>query len=218
MKLMKNSMVMVALSSLLVSSVALANPPKPNVYDGGNKWRITFYNDSTVNHDQWGDQEICFLPYAVVGTSIQGVWYSTTYTDWNGLYYQEGDELKMTGDYAKDVGHDHMTLQHTTYDVEGQVRGMAFKDWTEWREDGAYGNIIGWGNSNLVRAGRCDITRGIDDIAILTAEERKKLELVAQEFSATLPRRLTVKGTVASSPGQHGLESVDEYLQRTGVK
>jgi len=39
-----------------------------------------------------------------VGTSIQGVWYSTSYPDWNGRYYQEGDEVKMTGDFAKDTG------------------------------------------------------------------------------------------------------------------
>lgn len=218
MKSIKKHVTLVALGSLLFAGVALANPPKPNVFDGGNKWRITFYNDPTGNHAQWATQEICFLPYVIVGTSIQGVWYSTSFPDWNGRYYQEGDEVKMTGDYAKDVGHDHMTLQHTTYDVEGQVRGMAFKDWTEWREDGAYGNIIGWGNAKLERAGRCKLAGDITSVADLTADDLKKLEFQAWEISLSLPDRLTINGTVASLPGQPDLESVDDYLSRTAAQ
>ena len=218
MKSIKKHIALVTLGSLLFSGVALADPPKPNVFDGGNKWRITFYNDPTGNHDQWATQEICFLPYAVVGTSIQGAWYSTSFPDWNGRYYQEGDEVKMTGDYAKDVGHDHMTLLHTTYDVEGQVRGMAFKDWTEWREDGAFGRIIGWGNAKLQRAGRCKTPGDITSVTDLTASDLRKLELQAQEISQSLPDRLTVKGSVAYFPGQSGLESVDDYLRRTGAQ
>jgi len=218
MKTIRNSAVLLAMGSMLLSGVTFADPPRPNVYEGGNKWRITLYNDSTVNHDEWATQEICFLPPVVVGTSIQGTWYSTTFNDWNGRYYQEGDEVKMTGDYAKDVGHDHMTLLHTTYDVAGKIRGMAFKDWTEWREDGAYGNIIGWGNAKLVRVGRCKITQGIDDFTLLTPDEVKKIEGQAQEISLTLPERLTVKGRLARFPGQNNLESADEYLRRTGAQ
>lgn len=212
MKSIKKYAVLLAIGSLLFSGVALADPPKPNVFDGGNKWRITFYNDPTGGHDQWATQEICFLPYAVVGTSIQGAWFSTSYYDWNGRYYQEGDEVKMTGDYAKDVGHDHMTLIHTTYDAPGRVNGMAFKDWTEWSEDGSYGNIIGWGNAKLERVGYC---KSIDSTADLVPEDLKNLELKALEISLSLPDRLTVKGYVATSPGQSDLESVDDYLRRT---
>ncbi len=210
MNIIKKHATLVAIASLLLSGTALANPPKPNVFDGGNKWRITFYNDSTSTHTQWATQEICFLPYSVVGTSIQGVWYSTSFPDWNGRYYQEGDEVKMTGDYAKDVGHDHMTLVHTTYDVPGRVRGMAFKDWTEWREDGKFGNIIGWGNATMVRAGRCAYPKFSNDKAALENE--------AQKLSSSLPERLTAKGEIAQSPGQPDLEALDNYLQRAGVQ
>ncbi len=196
----------VAIGSVVFCNVSLAAPPKPNVFDGGNKWHITYYNDPTTNHAQWATQEICFLPYSIVGTSIQGVWYSTSFPDWNGRYYQEGDEVKMTGDYAHDVGHDHMTLLHTTYDVPGAVRGMAFKDWTEWREDGAFGRIIGWGNAKLERVGKCHYPKGAD------------LERYAQEISLSLPDRLTIKGEIADFPGQADLENLDEYLQRADMK
>ncbi len=198
MKSIKKHATLIAIGSLLSNGAVLANPPKPNVFDGGNRWNITFYDDPSSVHQEWGTQEICFLPYAVVGTSIQGVWYSTSFYDWNGRYYQEGDEVKMTGDYANDVGHDHMTLVHTTYDVAGKVRGMAFKDWTEWREDGAYGRIIGWGNAKLERMGYC----------------RNVLEDEALEISVSLPDRLTVRGDIASYPGQRNLESIKKYQDR----
>jgi len=218
MEALRKKVAAVAFGCLVFAGSALAHPPKPNVFDGGNKWLITFYNDPTTNHQQWATQEICFLPYAAVGTSIQGVWYSTSFPDWNGRYYQEGDELKMTGDYAKDVGHDHMTLVHTTYDVPGQVRAMAFKDWTEWREDGRYGNIIGWGNAKLVRVGRCDYSGGIDDLTQVTPELSKRFEAEAMELSFGLPDRLTADGRVAKFPGQTDLESLESYKERTGMK
>jgi hypothetical protein len=218
MNLATKHAMMIAVGGFVFYGTAFAAPPQPNVFDGGNRWQITFYNDPTNHHDQWATQTICFLPYAVVGNSIQGTWYSTSFPDWNGRYYQEGDELKMTGDYAKDVGHDHMTLQHTTYDVPGFSRGMAFKDWTEWREDGAYGNIIGWGNSILVRAGKCDLSSGIHNVDKLALEDIRLLEDEAMEISFSLPDRLTLKGEIARYPGQSDLESLDEYQRRTGIR
>jgi len=102
--------------------------PKPNVYDGGNRWKITAFDDSFPEHPEWATQEICFLPYIADATGIQGMWYSLTFPDWNGRYRQEGDEVKMTGDYAKGVGHDHITLYHTVWDVSKRAKGVAFGD------------------------------------------------------------------------------------------
>ena len=218
MKYIKNQVIFSLFCGLFFSGAVLADPPKPNVFDGGNKWLITFHNDPTGNQGQWATQEICFLPYSVVGTSIQGVWYSTSFFDWNGLYYQEGDEVKMTGDYARNAGHDHMTLQHTTFDEPGKVRGMALKDWTEWREDKAFGRIIGWGNTKLVRAGRCKIPTNFDSISDFASSDLKELEYETLKISQSIPERLTVKGSVANYPGQQNLESLDDYAHRTGVK
>ena len=186
-----------------------AQVPKPNVYDGGNRWQITGFLDQTPDHQEVGTQVICFLPYTVEGTSIQGMWYSLSYPDWNGRYYQEGDEVKMTGDFWKDAGHDHMTLVHTTWNHPQKPRGMAFKDWTEWREDGAFGSIIGWGNALMIREGRCSHPKG----------EGAELEKRVLELSLKIPPRLMKDSKEeAQNPGDHGQESLETYFKRTGQK
>ena len=213
---MKKTAAMVC-GALALASAANAQP-LPNVFDGGNLWRITYHNDPATNHQRWGRQLICFMPYTTYGTGISGVWYSLTFRDWNGRYYQEGDELKMTGDYAADIGHDHMTLTHTTYDVPGQVIAMAFKDWTEWREDRRYGRIIGWGNATLERLGRCRYPFTFDSFTKMATDQLAELEAEALAFSQELPERLTVKGEIAVEPGQEDLESIEDYQARTGLK
>jgi len=50
--------------------------PKPNVYDGGNRWLITGFLDQTADHQEVATQIICFGPYTGVEQSIQGMWYS----------------------------------------------------------------------------------------------------------------------------------------------
>jgi len=183
--------------------------PKPNVFDGGNRWQITGFIDQTPGHDEVATQDICFLPFIGVEQSIQGVWYSLSFPDWNGRYYQEGDEVKMTGDYAKDVGHDHMTLLHTTYDHPQKPMGMAFKDWTEWREDGAFGLIIGFANARMTRYGRCSYPGG----------EGAELEKRVQDLSLKIPPRLMKDSKrEAQNPGDHGQESLKTYFERTGQK
>lgn len=126
--------------------------PLPNVYDDGNRWLITAYNDSSPTHAQMATQGICFLPYAAVGTHIRGFWYSDTFPDWNGVYSQEGDQVFMHGDYAADVGHDGIMFEIDTSSRNNQGGGH----WTEWRENGAYGNTIVFGNAKLNRVGRCN--------------------------------------------------------------
>jgi len=208
-------MTVMGMVSTLGATPVSAQVPLPNVFDGGNRWLITGFLDDSPNHLRVGTQEICFLPYAVVGTSIQGVWFSTSFKNWNGRYYQEGDEIKMTGDYAENVGHDHMTLVHTTFDVAGGVRGMAFKDWTEWREDDRFGRIIGWANARLQRAGRCGVA-GVPFPTTVPVAELPKLEEAAVRFSLEVPERLTLRGLPAESPNDADLEDIDLYFERTG--
>ncbi|MEK7323511.1 MAG: hypothetical protein AABZ84_10585 [Pseudomonadota bacterium] len=125
--------------------------PMPNVYDDGNRWLITAYNDSSPTHAQMATQGICFLPYAVVGTHVRGMWYSDTFPDWNGVYSQEGDQVFMHGDYAMDVGHDGIMFEIETSSRNNQGGGH----WTEWRENGAYGKTIVFANAKLSRVGKC---------------------------------------------------------------
>lgn len=131
------------------TTVAVATPPHlPSVYTGGNLWTITAHDDSSPVHAQWATQGICFLPPAVVGTHERGFWYSVTFPDWNGVYSQEGDQLFMHGDYANNNGHDGMNINIGTARTAGG-------HWHEWRENGVFGNTIGFANAPMQRVGVC---------------------------------------------------------------
>ena len=126
----------------------------PDLVKYGNRWTITFYNDASPVHDQWATQGLCFRYLGVVGTHQRYIWWSDTYPDWNGMATQEGDEVTMHGDYAKDVGHDGMKWDITT----SSPKSMGAGHWWEWRENGGFGNTIGFGNARLERVGSCQIT------------------------------------------------------------
>ena len=175
----------------VAGSPALANS-KPNVYDGGNRWLITAFDDTSPSHTQWATQGICFLPYAVVGTHIQGIWYSDTFPNWRGRYSQEGDRVLMHGDYAKDVGHDGMVIE---LGFGTSPRDVGAGQWTEWREYGANGATIGFANARLARVGRCQQTFG--DITTLPPGT---LEKMVDDVSARVPPRLRRDGKVAEAP------------------
>jgi hypothetical protein len=175
-----------------VAGAAVAQP-RPNVYDGGNQWRITAYDDTSPAHQQWATQGICFLPYGVQGTAIVGVWYSNTFPNWRGRYAQEGDRVLMHGDYAQLVGHDGMVIdlfEGTSPQDEGAGQ------WTEWRETGAYGTTIGWANTRLRRAGKCAIPAGVD----FAKMNRADIEKLAVELSGRVKPRLRKDGKPAESP------------------
>ena len=179
----------VTLVSAMGTSLAYA-VPKPNVFDGGNRWLITAYNDASPSHTQMATQGICFRPYAVTGTHIRGQWYSDTYPDWNGVYSQEGDQVFLHGDYAHDVGHDGIAFEIVTRNKRNEGAGH----WTEWRENGSFGNTIVFANAQLKRVGKC----------FNTHPHHFRLPIVS-------PRYL-LKGGVAEDPMQEGQESLDDIV------
>jgi hypothetical protein len=135
-------------------SIVAAPTDKPDLTTGGNRWTITFYNDSSPNHDEWATQGICFRFIGTVGTHNRYEWWSDTFPDWNGIASQEGDEIFMHGDYAGDVGHDGMKWSIVT----SSAKNIGAGHWFEWREDSKFGRTIGFGNTLLNRVGRCSIT------------------------------------------------------------
>jgi hypothetical protein len=192
------------LSFLLVSGLvvlpALATPPQPNVFDGGNRWDITAFDDSSPSHTQLATQGVCFLPYVPTGTGVSGKWYSVTFPNWHGLYYQEGDRVTMTGDYAQNVGHDGIE-----FDIAGvSPTSLSTGHWKEWRENAGYGFIIGWANARLVRVAR---TRCPFVGTVGTADTQ--LEELALEFSRNVPPRMLRGGGVAQEPTERGQLPVD---------
>ena len=148
---MKKSARWIIAAALGLSGAAATAAPLPNVYNDGNRWLITAYNDASATHAQMATQGICFLPFAAVGTHVRGVWYSDTFPDWNGVYSQEGDQVFMHGDYAADVGHDGISFEIDTSSRANEGSGH----WVEWRENGAYGNTITFANAKLRRVGKC---------------------------------------------------------------
>jgi len=175
---------------------ALAQAPKPNVFDDGNRWLITYYNDCDKVHSEWATQGICFLPYQACGAcGITGAWYSDTFPDWNGRYMQEGDRILMHGDYANNVGHDGMVIELF---AGTSPRDEGAGQWTEWREaPGFYGTTIGFGNTRLRRVGKCHLGAPGADISRMRPEEIDKL---AQEFSSKVAPRLRKDGKPAEFP------------------
>jgi hypothetical protein len=122
--------------------------PSPDLTRGGNLWSITAYDDASPVHTQMATQGICFEFIGVVGTQNRYRWRSTTYPDWNGIASQEGDQIFMHGDYAKDVGHDGIM-----WSIDTLKSGSGH--WIEWRENGGFGNTIVFANTTLQRTGSC---------------------------------------------------------------
>lgn len=194
----------------LVATTATAQAPAPNVFDGGNRWLITYYNDCDKAHSQWATQGICFLPYKPCGAcGIQGAWYSDTFPDWNGRYVQEGDRILMHGDYANNVGHDGMVIDLF---AGTSPRDEGAGQWTEWRETGTFGTTIGFGNTRLRRVGRCQLPSGTD----LSRMSQQEVEKLAGELSGRVKPRLRKDGKHAESPNdpeQVPLAEEREYRQ-----
>ncbi|RYZ78742.1 MAG: hypothetical protein EOO68_39905 [Moraxellaceae bacterium] len=147
------------LTSLIPATLILAgsmaanaiSPHHPDLVKDGNRWLVTAYDDSTTTHTQWATQGLCFYYAGTRGTQQLYYWVSDTFPDWNGRATQEGDQIFMHGDYAKDVGHDGFEWQITTVSPKSEGYGH----WKEWREDGRLGLTIGFANAKLTRVGKC---------------------------------------------------------------
>jgi hypothetical protein len=124
-------------------------PAVDQVVAPGTLYSITFYDDTSSVHSQWATQNICFVQGPVQGSNTTGLWYSTTYNRWIGLWRQEGDQIFMIGDFWTGRGKDAMQWELVTTKDEG------FGHWNEWVEDGFYGNWVAKGNTRLAKIGTC---------------------------------------------------------------
>lgn len=177
-----------------VAAFSVHAQPKPDVAANGNMWSITAYDDSSPNHDQLATQNICFFPTGMVGTQLAGIWFSTTYFDWNGTFRQEGDQVFMTGDFGGDIngnatGHDGIDFQLTTMERKSE----AFGHWREWLENGSTGFVVGYGNTKLVRIGACPVT-------VPAGADAATIEKIVLTASQQAPRRYRSDGKAALGP------------------
>jgi hypothetical protein len=146
-----------AICTALLSVGAAAAPPyNPDLITDGNMWTITAYYDNSPVHLEAATQRLCFFPDGFSGTHQRYTWVSISFPDWNGRATQEGDQIFMHGDFAfpqpgVEGGHDSMQWEIVTSSPKNEGAGH----WHEWLEDGRLGRTIGFGNTKLVRVGRC---------------------------------------------------------------
>ncbi len=168
---------LVAATTLSASWTALAVPPHmPDLVKDGNRWLITFYNDSSAKHNRWATQGLCFFRVATVGTHTRYVWYSDTFPNWNGWATQEGDQIFMHGDYARNQGHDGMEWEIVTNSPRNEGAGH----WKEWRENIGFGRTIGFGNAKFVRVGKCRHHR---TVSVVEAEMEKEVKIYSDQYA-----------------------------------
>lgn len=179
------------MSVVVLAGQAAAQVPKPNVFDGGNRWLITAFDDTSSVHQQWATQGVCFLPYGVWGTNIRGLWYSDTFPNWNGRYSQEGDRVLMHGNWANFGGSDGMVIELF---AGTSPRDVGAGHWTEWWNFGPNGTTVLFGNTRLSRVGKCPLPT---NFATATQAE---LEAYSAERSRSVSPRLRKDGSVADHP------------------
>jgi hypothetical protein len=189
---------------------ASAQTPRPNVYDGGNRWLITGYFDNSPVHQQAATQGICYLPYAQNGTHISGVWYSDTFPGWRGRYSQEGDRVLMHGNWANFGGSDGMVIDLF---AGTSPRDEGAGQWTEWFNSGQFGNTVGWGNTRLRRVSKCQLPKNMD----ASRMSQQEFEKLSEDLMRSVKPRMRKDGRPAESPAdseQVPLPEEKEYLPR----
>lgn len=214
MKTLKQKLMISALALFMVIvglvGQASAQVPRPNVFDGGNRWLITGFLDASPVHQQVATQGICFLPYAVGGTHIGGVWYSDTYPGWRGHYSQEGDGLLMYGNWANFAGSDGIFIDL----IQGtSPRDVGGGQWTEWFNIGPYGTTVGFANARLMRVGKCQLPKN----AHVSEMGQSDIEKLAVGLSDRVKPRMRKDGKPATSPNdpeQVPLPEEKEYMRQ----
>lgn len=89
-------------------------------------WELQGFNDDSPNLSPLATQRICIL--------ANGTWYSTTFPDWHGRWFQKGtnaagsgNRVRLLGNYAGGAGNDSAELDFVN------ARSMN-GPWTEWRD------------------------------------------------------------------------------------
>lgn len=204
-KLKLTGMTLLMLTASLSVQVAARAVPLPNVFDYGNRWIITAYDDTSTIHQQMGSQGICFLPYVTVGTNIQGAWYSDTYPNWRGRYSQEGDHVRMHGNWANFGGSDGIEIDLYAGTSPKDVGGG---HWTEWWNFGTYGTTVAFANAGLRRVGKCALPTTADTMT------QADLEAYGVERSRSVSPRLRKDGKESDRPNDPDAVPLPEETQQ----
>jgi len=131
-----------------VSSSAYAQPPySADLVQGGNKWFLDAYDDTDPDHTLINTVGLCFQYAGTQGSHQQYTWYSDTFRGWQGTASQEGDQIFIYGVYADGKGQDAIQLRI----IIDTPRSGSVGHWQEWRDNGSYGETIGFANARMIR-------------------------------------------------------------------
>lgn len=137
-----------AVVAVTFSSAVHAQPPySADLVQGGNKWFLDAYDDTDPGHNLINTVGLCFKYDGIQGTHQRYTWYSDTFKGWQGTASQEGDQIFMHGVYASGKGRD--AVQVTI--VIDTPRSGSVGHWQEWRDDGSYGQVVGFANARMIR-------------------------------------------------------------------
>lgn len=132
----------------LYSSTSHAQPPyAADLVQGGNKWLLDAYDDTDTDHALMNTVGLCFKYDGVKGTHQRYTWYSDTFKGWQGTASQEGDQIFLHGVYAGGKGRDAIQVRI----IINTPRSGAVGHWQEWRDDGDYGQVVGFANARMIR-------------------------------------------------------------------
>lgn len=211
MRILKHKITLTTLALFVgiigLAAQANAQVPKPNVFDGGNRWLITGFFDNSPVHQQAATQGICYLPYAQNGTHIAGIWYSDTFPGWSGRYSQEGDLVKMHGNWGNDIGSDGMVIDLFAGTSPRDEGGGA---WTEWFNGGPHGMTVAFGNARLRRVGKCRVPTNFDASKMSVAELERQVEELQRDVKPRM-RRDRKPAESPADPEQLPLPEEKEY-------
>jgi len=138
------------------ASVVSAAVYTPNMFDGGNHWTISAYDDSSDTHAKIADIGVCFFKDGVDGSELHYTWASDDYTGFGGRASQEGDQVKMVGgEVAAAPGYiDSLDLEIVT----ASPTNVATGHWKEWMPSNTGLNLptnVVYATLSMVRDGPC---------------------------------------------------------------
>lgn len=116
------------LAAVAVQAVVLCAPAAfaqaPNNPVG--LWNVQAYFDNTPAINPAGTQNICFL--------ANGTWYSPTFPNWNGRWFQKGNNAAGNGDRVRILGNWAFGAGNDSAELSFINLGLMTGGWHEWTD------------------------------------------------------------------------------------
>jgi hypothetical protein len=112
----------VAALALCATGAAFAQAPNNPV----GLWNFQAYADNSANLFAMGNQNICFL--------ANGTWYGTTFPNWNGRWFQKGNNVAGNGDRVRIVGNWAFGAGNDSAEISFINLSLMTGGWHEWTD------------------------------------------------------------------------------------